>query len=507
MSVIDIFASLGAVLIGLLIGLFVIAQKRFNEHELIQKAEKAKVLAEKEGIAHITEVRERVIRKKQQFKTEEQEFAVQLEKMEHLLSVKIISHEKREAKHTELKRALQEEEKSVETLRSQTHEFKKQVAERLIHATGLSADHVKEELMKHYEEVFNKDAESRFQKATEWAEECAVRDGKNVLADAIHRYAAPTSVEHGGGLITVSRDELKGRIVGRGGTNIGHFEELFGVDVIFNDEPNIIIVSSFNLVTRQIAIFALERLMREKNITEEIIDRIKPLAEQDVDKILQNDGERALKVLGVENMPSDFAKLVGRLKFRTSYGQNILGHSYEVGYFAQLMASDIGADPRVALLGGFFHDIGKAIDQEVGGSHDVLSKEILEKYGFSWEIVHAAWTHHNAIPQETVEARIVQAADAISAGRPGARAESVERYLAKIKELEETALSFGGVRKAFTINAGREVRAVVESDKINDVGVQVLASDIAAKVQEKGGYPGKIKVVTIRSTKATDYAR
>lgn len=507
MPYIDIFASLGAALVGLLIGLFVIAQKRFNEHELLAKAEKAKASAEKEGKTLVAETRERVIHKKKQFEIEEQEFAGQLEKMEHLFTIKIASHEKREAKLAELKRALQEEEKSVETFRSQIHEFKKQIAERLIHATGLSADHIKEEVTKHNEQFFQKDAEVRLQHAVEWAEECAVRYGKNVLADAIYRYAAPTSVEHGGGDIKISRDELKGRIIGRGGANIAHFEELFGVDVIFNDEPNIIIVSSFNLVSRQIAIAALERLMREKNITEEIIDRIKPLAEEDVAKILKTDGERVLKILGVENMPPDFAILVGRLKFRTSYGQNILGHSFEVGYFAQLMASDIGADPRVALLGGFFHDIGKAIDQEVGGSHDVLSKEILEKYGFSWEIVHAAWTHHNAIPQETVEARIVQAADAISAGRPGARAESVERYLAKIKELEETALSFGGVRKAFTINAGREVRVVVESDKINDAGVQTLAADIAAKVQEKGGYPGKIKVVTIRSTKATDYAR
>lgn len=507
MSQIDIFVALGGIVLGALLGFFVIRQKKFSERELLAQAEKTQASGEKEGKALVAEARERVVHKKKQFEIEEQEFAAQLEKMEHLFSMKLASHEKREARLVEVKRVLQEEENKISALRSETHALKKQVAEKLIAQTGLSPDRVKEEVVRHYEGAFQADRESRLQKAAQWAEECSVREAKNSLADAIYRYAASTSVEHGGGILKVSRDEVKGRIIGRGGSNIGFFEELFGVDVIFNDEPNTIIVSSFNLVSRQIALAALERLMREKNITEETIQKIKPLAEQDVDKILLQEGERALKILGVANMPPDFAKLVGRLKFRTSYGQNILGHSYEVGYFAQLMASEVGGDPRIALLGGFFHDIGKAIDQEVGGSHDVLSKEILEKYGFSWEITHAAWTHHNAIPQETVEARVVQAADAISAGRPGARAESVERYLAKIKDLEETALSFSGVKKAFTINAGREVRIVVEPDKIPDGTMQPLAADIAAKVQEKGGYPGRIKIVTVRTTKATDYAR
>ena len=321
------------------------------------------------------------------------------------------------------------------------------------------------------------------------------------------RYADSTSVEHEEKNIIVQRDEIKGRIIGRSAAAIAFFEEHFGVDVIFNDEPNTIIISCFNLVQREVARCALERLMREKIINEEMIMKVKPLAEQDVDKILMKEGDYALKKLGLSNMQPDFVKLVGRLVFRTSYGQNIMRHCFEVGYFARLIASEIGANTETAFLGGFFHDIGKAIDQEVGGSHDVLSKEILEKYGFSWEITHAAWTHHNAAPQETVEARIVQAADAISASRPGARAESVERYLAKINELQDTALSFEGVRKAYAINAGREVRVVVDPEKISDNANAELAQNIAAKVQEKGGYPGKIKVTTIRTTKVTDYAR
>lgn len=507
MTVVDITVSISAILAGILIGLFALAQKKFNERELSVKAEKTLAEAKQRSKTLITETHERIAEKKKQFAAEQEEFSTQLDKMEKLFSMKVASHEKRENRLAELKRALAEEEKSVEELRHGTYDLKKQMAEHLIRITGVSADSAKEEIIKHYEQMFQADAETRLQRALQWAEEGAVRDAKNILGEAVHRYGAATSVEHGGGVITILRDELKGRIVGRGGQNIAYFEELFGVDVIFNDEPNTIIVSCFNLVAREIAVQALQRLMREKNINEESIARIKILAEQDVEKILRREGEQVLKILNLKNMPPEFSQLVGRLKFRTSYGQNILGHSYEVGYFSQIMASEIGADINTALFGGFFHDMGKAIDQEVGGSHDALSKEILEKYGFSWEVTHAAWTHHNAIPQETSEARLVQAADALSAGRPGARAESVERYLAKIKDLQETALSFEGVRKAFTIHAGREVRAVVDSEKVSDQNLPALASEIAAKVQEKGGYPGKIKVVTIRSTKATDYAR
>ncbi|MEK9133190.1 MAG: HD domain-containing protein, partial [Patescibacteria group bacterium] len=340
-----------------------------------------------------------------------------------------------------------------------------------------------------------------------WAAERAARDAKDILAGAIYRFAAPTSVEHGHHNIIVPRDDIKGRIVGRGGRSVAFFENLFGVDVIFNDEPNLIIVSCFNLVQREVARLALERLMREKNITEEVITRAKFLADQDMEKILKREGDKALKILGMENVNPELSKLLGRLKFRTSYGQCIMSHCFEVAYFSRLLASEIGANERVAWIAGFFHDVGKAIDQESGGSHDVLTKEILEKYKFSPEIVHAAWTHHDAAPQETIEARIVQAADAISAGRPGARAESVERYLEKIKALEETATSFAGVKKAYAINAGREVRVIVEPDRIKDSEVGPMANQIAAKVQEQGGYPGKIKVIAIRTTKTTDYAK
>lgn len=503
----DILLSFSGLFTGLLIGLFVLGQKKFDEQALIRKAEKTLSESEKESISLIAKARDHAVTRKKQFEIEEKEFAVQLKKLEQIFIIKSGSQEKKETKIKELQKSLDQEERLVQNWREQTGSLQKNLWDRLLQITGFSPTQVREQLLKQYEETFQQDSEMYLQRAMEWAQESALREGRNILGEAIYRFTDITSVEHEEKNIVVPRDEMKGRVVGRGGRLIAFFEELFGVDVVFNDEPDFIIVSCFNLVQREIARVALEKLIREKTLNEEIIRYVKTWAEGEVDKMLCQEGEKALKILQVPGMPPDFAKLVGRLKFRTSYGQNIMRHCFEVGYLARLIANEIGADEHIAWLGGFFHDIGKAIDQEVGGSHDVLSKEILEKYGFSWEITHAAWTHHNAIPQETIEARIVQAADAISASRPGARAESVERYLAKIHELQETGLSFEGVRKAYAINAGRELRLLVDPDKIDDITTNTLASQVAARVQEKGGYPGKIKIVAIRTTKVTEYAR
>lgn len=507
MAYTDIIVAAGGTILGALLGFYVLRQGKFDENEIKMRGEKLLNHAAAESKKIVAEASTHCVEKKKQFEIEQQEFIAQLDKMEKLLETKIASSKKREEKVEHLKKALLEEDRSVNVLRQETDGIETKVVEQLCRSTGVLRENIREEILKYYENAFKEDAEIRLQRAVQWAQDCAVKASQNVLAQAIYRFEEATSVENFEHRLNVPRDEMKGRIVGRGGHMIGFFENLFGVDVIFNDEPDTIIVSCFNLVQQEVARIALEKLMREKIISEEIIARTKPIAEKEVDKILQKDGERALAILGLKNMPPDFAKLIGRLRFRTSYGQNIMRHCFEVGYFAKLIASEIGADENVAWLGGFFHDIGKAIDQETGGSHDVLSKEILEKYGFSWEIVHAAWTHHNAIPQETVEARIVQAADAISASRPGARAESMERYLTKIKDLQETALSFASAKKAYAINAGRELRVVVDPEKVDDAGAAELAVNIAAKVQEKGGYPGKIKITTIRTTKVTDYAR
>lgn len=503
----DILLYAGAVILGFLGGFFVFGQKKFDEKTVLHKAEKLVSDAHRESKDIIEKSYAHSLEAKKQFDIEQEEFVAQLDKMERMFSAKVNSFAKREAKVRELQKNLKEQENFVDSMRGQISETEKQVSEKLIFKTGSSYQKIKEQLLSEYETNFKSEADNRIQRNIEWAQECAMRDGRNILGETICRFGEATSVEHGHASVIVPKDEIKGRIVGRGGGNIAFFEDMFGVDVVFNDEPNTILIGCFNLVQREVARMAMERLCREKNITEETISGIKPLAEQDVDKILKKEGSNILKLLGLNNMPPDFAKLIGRLKFRTSYGQNIIAHSFEVAYFSRMLASEIGANIEIAWIAGFFHDIGKSIDQEVTGSHDILTKEILEKYGFPKEIVHAAWTHHNAAPIETAEARVVQAADAISAGRPGARSESLERYLAKIKELEETANSFEGVKKAYTINAGREVRVIVEPEKVSDAKTFELASGIAGKVQEKGGYPGKIKITTIRVTKTADYVK
>ncbi|MEK7528804.1 MAG: HD domain-containing protein, partial [Patescibacteria group bacterium] len=372
---------------------------------------------------------------------------------------------------------------------------------------GGSRESIAEQLIREHEVMFREDAQNRVLRMEELLKESSAKEAKNYLTEAISRFSASLNDDNLSGTITVQKDEVKGSIVGRGGQNIGLFEELYGVDVVFNDEPNIISLSCFNLVQREIAKQALILLMQFKIITPDKIRMVKEQAEKKVSHMLTMTGEKAAKVLGLTNVDPELIKLIGRLQFRTSYGQNALEHCVEVGYFSRMLAAEIGADENIAFQGGFFHDIGKAIDQEVGGSHDVLTKEILEKYGFSWEITHAAWTHHDAIPQETVEAMLVKAADAISASRPGARALSLEQYIQKIRELENTAQSFEGVKKAFAISAGREVRVVVNPDGVSDEHIQELAEQIAHKVEEKGGYPGKIKITTIRTTKVVDYAK
>ncbi len=280
------------------------------------------------------------------------------------------------------------------------------------------------------------------------------------------------------------------------------------VDVIFNDEPNTIVVSTFDLLKKNVARIALEKLVKLRRVDEKAIREAIDSAKKILSRDLLNVGEKAVKKMKFKRkFPSDLLKIIGRLKYRTSYGQNILLHSFEVAYMAELLASELGLDVETTKIAAFFHDIGKAIDQHVEGSHDVLTREIMTKYKFSEAEIHAAWTHHEAATPETPEARLVMAADAISAGRPGARQESLERYLERLRDLEEIATSFGGVQKTFAISAGREVRVIVSPEEVTDEKMNDLAEGIAGKIEDKLSYPGKIKVNVIRRTRAVDFAK
>lgn len=501
-----IFAVLG-VSIGFATSYFLLLRKGYDEQSYRLKAERFLADAENEGEEIVKEAQTQAGNLHEITQREIIQLEQQIKKLEQMLKTKEEIFAKRNLRNMETKKTIDGEVETVAQLRRQEKEIIGMMDVKLLERTRQQKDAVKNQMFIQAESELRDAYQERFPKLEEWLKENAVRDAKNILGEAIYRYALPTSVEKDSGELEVTKDSVKGIIVGRGGSNIALFEELFGVDVVFNDAPNIISLSCFNLVTKETARIALKKLMNEKIVDEAVIRRTKEWADKEILRILEEEGKKAVQMLGLKDLHPDFVKLVGRLQFRTSYGQNIMGHCMEVGYFSKLLAETIGADSHVAFLGGFFHDIGKAIDQEVGGSHDVLSKEILEKYGFPWEIVHAAWTHHDAIPQETVEAVLVKAADAISAGRPGARSLSLEQYIQKIRELEATASSFEGVKKAFAISAGREVRAIIDSEKMGDEGSVALAKTIAQKIEEKGGYPGKIKVVTIRVTRASDVAK
>ena len=396
----------------------------------------------------------------------------------------------------------------IKKTESKQGEMDQMLKEKLAAKLGVKID----DLAQNYINGFNKElaleAEEKISKAAERSRETAEKKAKNILKSAMQKFTDRTSVEKKESIIPVQRDEVKAEIVGRNCENILLFEKLTEVDVIFNDEPNTILVSSFDLVKRNIARIALERLSKLRRIDERAIREAIDAAKKIIDEDLMSVGEKALKKMNFKrNFPKDLVKIVGRLKYRTSYGQNILLHSFEVAYMAELLASELGIDVETTKIGAFFHDIGKAIDHEVEGSHDVLTREIMTKYQFSPEEIHAAWTHHEAETPNTPEARIVMASDAISAGRPGARQESLDKYLDRLRALEEIATSFTGVQKTFAISAGREVRVLVTPEEVSDAQMTELAGSIAHEIEDNLSYPGKIKVNIIRRTRAIDTAK
>lgn len=499
--------AVGGLIAGLLAGLFIIGQKTFNEAEEKRKAENL-LKQREEQIKHLLQQAADKARQIHDFNEREMSrLNFQNQKLEQILHNKEQLLFKKAQRNKAFQDAICGEEKLISELKRESAGIQQIMSERLLQKTASNKTALKEQLLDSITRQWRADGETHLRIIEENSKENASREAKNRLCEAIYKFSGESSVEKECGEIIVPKDSIKGRIVGRGGGNIMFFEELFGVDVVFNDAPNIISVSCFNLINQEIAKLALIRLMNERAIDENVIRRVKETAVKDMEKKLLKDGLEAVKIIGLGNVNPEFAKLIGRLNYRTSYGQNVLRHSIEIAYFSRILAAELGVDQKIAFTAGFLHDIGKAVDQETGGSHDRLTKEILEKYGFSAEIVHAAWTHHDAEPQKTPEAFIVKAADAISASRPGARSISLEQYLQKIKELEQTVLAFDGVKKAFAISAGREVRVIIDPIKKSDDESRMLADLIADKIEEKGGYPGKIKVTTIRITKAAELAK
>jgi len=439
----------------------------------------------------------------------EEKNKLQCEKLEKLIVSKEEQLQAKTVKVQETQKHTDEETKLVEALRANMNQLEKDLTQKLLVKTGANLQDIQAEIINELQRDLELEREDKLRKYEEYLKEEKVRIAKDLITSVIQRYSAPTSVDKKSTAIEVSRDEAKGKVLGRNAANILLLEELTGTDIIFNDAPNTIIVSCFDLVRRHIARETIMKLLKERAVTIEVVKAKHQEATQETEKTLIKIGKETVKMLGLENRnyPDEFMKVIGRLKFRTSYGQNILKHSFEVGYFTLMLGGELNLDMLTCKIGGFFHDLGKAIDQEVGGSHDVLTKEIMEKYIFSEDEIHAAWAHHDAVPQRTAEAMLVKAGDAISAGRPGARQESIEKYIERIQAIEQISSSYEGVSKTFAISAGREVRVMVDPQQMKDGQLLPLAKSIASDIQANVAYPGKIKVNVIRRTKNVDYVK
>jgi ribonuclease Y len=449
------------------------------------------------------------------------EEVLKLRKELHDLDEDFVSVEENIAKRVDLKReALAKRENKVNTVEQRynkiledmkdaedkTAQSAEELSVALIKKTGLKKDALTEQLKADYENDFRSYFKNVSVQIQEHAKNYAQKDSCKILKSVMQRYVGASSVSPLERNVKVSKDIQKAKFLGKRGVNLAYFEEKTGVNVLIDYEPGYITVAYYNLVKQETARLTLKKIIKKDEINPEVIDAAFEQASAEMEEILYKEGVRAAEIVGIEKRDRELMVLIGRMKYRTSYGQNILYHSIEIAFFCEMLADAIGADTHVAKLAGFYHDIGKAIDQELGEPHDYLSKQILEKFEYPWEIVHAAWTHHDAEPPETVEAQLVKAADALSGSRPGARTESAESYYERVQALEGLALELTGVKKAFAVSGAREIRTFLDEDQVRDSEMPDLAKKLAGEIEENLVYPGKIKVNLIRILNAVEYA-
>ncbi len=440
-----------------------------------------------------SEARER----RQEMKRQEQ----RLQQKEESLDRKLESLERRE-------RTLNQRNQELEAMRASVEDIRNQRVSELERIARLSVADARAELIQAVEESARREGEKRAREIEARAREEAEAKAREIITLAIQRCASDQVSDITISVVPLPNDEMKGRIIGREGRNIRALESATGVDLIIDDTPEAVILSGFDPVRREIARVALTKLILDGRIHPARIEEVVAKSRQEIDQVIQEEGERACMEANVTNLPPDLVKLIGRLHFRTSYGQNVLNHSIEVSVLAGTMAHELGADVNVCKVAGLLHDLGKAIDQEVEGPHALISGEIARRFNRSPKIVHAIVAHHatEAEPQ-SLEAAIVQAADALSAARPGARRETIDLYVKRLETLETIANSFKGVEKSFAIQAGREVRIIVKPEEVDEVAASQLARDVARKIEESMDYPGQIRVCVVRETRVVDFAR
>ena len=423
-----------------------------------------------------------------------------LQQKEEALDKKINLHEKKEDELAKKIAAIDKKQEEVDSLKRSQMEVLEKIS-------GLTQDEAKAYILKGVEDDVRHETAMKIKEIEAQMKEEADQTAREIIATAIQRCAADHAAETTVSVVPLPNDEMKGRIIGREGRNIRTLETITGVDLIIDDTPEAITVSSFDPVRREVARLALEKLIADGRIHPTRIEDMVEKARREVDHTIKVEGERATFETGVHNLHPELIKLLGRQKYRTSYGQNVLNHSIEVAHIAGLMASELGVDVTLAKRAGLLHDLGKSVDHEMEGSHVQLGVELAKKYKENPVVINAIEAHHGDVEPQTVIACLVQAADAISAARPGARRENVENYIRRLEKLEELTNSFPGVEKAYAIQAGREVRVMVKPEEVTEDNMILLAHDLAKKIESELEYPGQIKVNVIRETKAVEYAK
>ena len=500
--------------LGIGIGVGIAIRKKVAEREIgSAEAEATRLINEaiRSGESRkkemLLEAKDEIHRSRTEHEKEVKERRAELTKQERRLEQKETTLDKKteafERKEEELARRMNE----VAQLKTEAEELKQQQAQVLEQISGLTQEQAKAYLLETVEDEVRHETAMKIKEIESQLKDEADDKAREIIATAIQRCAADHAAETTVSVVPLPNDEMKGRIIGREGRNIRTLETVTGVDLIIDDTPEAITVSSFDPVRREIARLALEKLIVDGRIHPTRIEDMVEKARKEVDRTIREEGERACYETGIHNLNPELVKILGRQKYRTSYGQKVLNHSIEVAHIAGLMAAELGVDVAIAKRAGLLHDLGKSIDHEVEGSHVQLGADLARKYKENPVVVNAIEAHHGDVEPKTVIAVLIQAADAVSAARPGARRENVENYIRRLQKLEELTGSYPGVEKAFAIQAGREVRIMVKPEEVSEDNMIILARDVAKKIEAELEYPGQIKVNVIRETKAVEYAK
>lgn len=501
-----------AVAVGIIVGFFVrkyLAEAKITSAETAAKRvlEEAKKETERIKREALVEAKDEIHAMRVEAERESREWRNEIQRMEKRLSQK---EELLDSKNL----ALEKQEKTLETKEAEFEKVKSELEEvyteqkrMLEKLAGLSAAEAKELLLKRVEEEIRHDAAKLIREIEGKAREEAEKRARNIISLAIQRCASDHVAETTVSVVPLPSDEMKGRIIGREGRNIRAFENLTGINLIIDDTPEAVILSSFDPVRREIARLTLEKLISDGRIHPARIEEMYEKSKSDVETEIGEVGEQAAFEIGIHNLHPGLVRIMGQLKFRSSYGQNVLKHSLEVAHLAGIMAAELNVDAKLAKRAGLLHDIGKAIDHEVEGPHAIIGADLAKRLRESTQICHAIEAHHGEVEPRTIEAVLIQAADAISASRPGARRETLESYIKRLEKLESIAESYKGVEKSYAMQAGREIRIMVKPEERNDEESATLARDIAKKIEEELEYPGQIKVTVIRENRAVEYAK